>query len=246
MFLSVKKKNVLVVGGSKGIGANIVKKYMCADCSVAFLYNNSHEEAKQLELDSGAIAVCCDVSNSLAVSESIDLILNRSKIEGFDIVIYNAGISEVDYFDNMDTETWNRIIDINLNGAFYVLKNTTPHMIREKKGKIVVISSMWGQVGAAMEVAYSTSKAGLIGLTKSLAKELGPSGINVNCVAPGLIETDMNKEIRSEDITAMIEETPIQRIGSLHDITECVYYLTSDAASFITGQIIGINGGLVM
>ncbi len=241
-----EKNNVLVVGGSRGIGSAIVKKYMDTGNAVVFFYNKSREEAELLEKCTGALSIHCDVTEPKAVAEAIIFSLKQLKIDGFDIVIYNAGVSKVELFDKMSDNAWHEVMDINLNGAFYILKETTPHMIREKYGKIVAISSMWGQVGASMEVAYAASKAGLIGMIKSLAKELGPSGINVNCVAPGLIDTDMNKSLSAEEVAEIIEETPIQKIGETNHIADAVYYLTSESAEYITGQVIGINGGLVI
>ena len=162
------------------------------------------------------------------------------------MLINNAGIAESALFTDVTDEMWKRMLDTNLSGAFYASRAVLPNMISKKRGVILNVSSMWGQVGASCEVHYSAAKAGLIGMTKALAKEVGPSGIRVNCVSPGVIDTDMNANLSDSDIEALKNETPLERIGNATDIAEALLFLASDKASFITGQDIGVNGGLII
>ena len=188
--------------------------------------------------------VKADVSVS---SEITDAITEASaKLGKIDVLINNAGIAESALFTDVTDEMWKRMLDTNLSGAFYASRAVLPNMISKKRGVILNVSSMWGQVGASCEVHYSAAKAGLIGMTKALAKEVGPSGIRVNCVSPGVIDTDMNANLSDSDIEALKNETPLERIGNATDIAEALFFLASDKASFITGQDIGVNGGLII
>ncbi len=242
-------KTVLITGASKGIGAATAIRFAEKGYNVVMNYNNSVQSALILQkslADSGfsVIAFQANVRNRI----DVDLMVKET-IERFgkiDILINNAGIASQSLFTELSEIEWNEIIDVNLTGTFNCCQAVLPHMIERKSGCIINISSMWGQVGASCEVAYSTSKAGIIGLTKALAKEVGPSGIRVNCIAPGLIETGMNQELSLEDVAALVDSTPLSRIGSADDVAASSLFLASDEASFITGQVIGVNGGLVI
>ena len=174
------------------------------------------------------------------VKETID------RFGSIDVLINNAGVASQGLFTDISEIEWSEIMDVNLNGVYNVTQAVLPYMIRQKSGSIINISSMWGQVGASCEVAYSAAKAGVIGMTKALAKEVGPSGIRVNCIAPGLIETGMNSELTLEDVAAIVDETPIGRIGSTNDVASSALFLASDDSSFITGQVLGVNGGYII
>lgn len=242
-------KTVLITGASKGIGAATAIRFAEKGYNVVMNYNNSVQSALILQKslsESGlsVIAYQANVRNRI----DVDLMVKETiaRFGGIDILINNAGIASQSLFTDISEIEWNEIIDVNLNGTFNCTQAVLPYMIERKSGCIINISSMWGQVGASCEVAYSASKAAVIGLTKALAKEVGPSGIRVNCIAPGLIETGMNQDLTLEDVAALVEETPLGRIGTTNDVAAAALYLASDEASFITGQVIGINGGLVI
>lgn len=234
-------RNVLITGGSRGIGAACVRRFSAAGDRVWFLYRSSDASAEALVKETGAIALKCDVGDKNAVSEMF-----ASLSEPVDVLVNNAGIASFSLFQDVSEEDWSLMIETNLGGAYRCSKGVLPGMIAKKSGCIINLSSMWGQVGASCEVAYSAAKAGVIGLTKALAKEVGPSGIRVNCVAPGVIATEMNSSHSPETLAALAEETPLGRIGTAEEVAEIVYWLASDAASFLTGQVISPNGGLVI
>ena len=242
-------KTVLITGASKGIGANMAIRFAEKGYNVVMNYNNSVQSALILQRslkESGynVIAYKANVKNRLEVDLMIKEALYR--FGSIDILINNAGIANQSLITELSEQDWNDIIGVNLTGVFNCTQAVLPHMINQKSGKIINISSMWGEVGASCEVAYSAAKAGVIGFTKALAKEVGPSGITVNCITPGLIETSMNQDLTVEDITAIVEDTPMGRIGSTDDVATAALFLSSDEANFITGQILGVNGGLVI
>jgi 3-oxoacyl-[acyl-carrier protein] reductase len=238
-------KKVLITGGSRGIGAEAVRQFSGRSSTVAFFYHNSYEEALALSRETGSLNIKCNVANPDSVRSAMQVV-NEYFSNEIDVLIINAGISDIGLITDFDDSRWQDMIGTNLSGAHYCIREVLPAMISQKSGSIIIVSSMWGQVGASCEAAYSASKAGLIGLTKALAKEVGPSGIRVNCIAPGLIDTDMNKEVDEEGLKAVIEDTPLQRIGTPADVANLMEFLASDRSSFITGQVIGVNGGLVI
>ena len=234
-------KRVLVTGGSRGIGRVCVEYFSNKGYKVAFVYKNNEALAKECAAACGAYAIKADVSDPIeavsAVREAIDL------LGGLDILVNNAGIAQIKLFTDITDSDYDRMISTNLSGAFYVSREAVKTMISQKWGRVINIGSMWGKCGASCEVHYSTSKAGLRGMTMALAKELGPSGITVNCVEPGVIETDMNADLDEQTITQLCDETPMSRIGKPSDVAALVGFLASDEASFITGQTIGVDGG---
>ena len=236
-------KTVLITGGSRGIGRAAVELFLEKGYKVLFIYHASKQQAEQLEA-LGAVGYRADLSVKEECARVAELILKEQG--GVDVLINNAGISHFSLFTDLKNDEWKRVCAVNLDAPIYLTRAFLPHMIGQKWGRIVNISSMWGQVGSSCEVAYSTAKAGLIGFTKALAKEEGPSGITVNCICPGLIDTDMNGALDEETIGAIVSETPLMRMGRPEDVASCCLYLASKQASFITGQIIGVNGGLVI
>ena len=237
-------KTVLITGGSRGIGAAAARRFAAAGYRVAINYYRSREAALALAGELGGIALRADVSDPVQVQDMVDNVLD--KFCQLDILICNAGISQQKLFGDLTDGDWRRMFAVNVDGTFHAVRAVLPHMIHRKAGRIVTVSSMWGQVGGSCEVAYSASKAAVIGLTKALAKELGPSGITVNCVAPGVIDTEMNAALTQEDLDVLREETPLGVLGRPEDVAESLFFLSSDAARFITGQVLAPNGGLVI
>jgi 3-oxoacyl-[acyl-carrier protein] reductase len=237
-------KVVFITGGSRGIGACAVKAFAEAGYKVAFTYLKSENEALCLSKSTGALAIKADASSSKEMSDAIKRACEE--LGHVDILINNVGISEFSLFTDISDDMWHRMIDTNLSSAFYASRAVLPQMINRKDGCIINVSSMWGQVGASCEVHYSASKAGLIGLTKALAKEVAPSGIRVNCVAPGAIDTEMNACLSDEAIEEIKNETPLGRLGTPEEIANILLFLADERSSFITGQIIGANGGMII
>lgn len=243
------RKVALVTGASRGIGRSIALELARSGISVAINYHSSEKMAKELlreinKFNDNVNIYKADVSNEIEVSEMVHKI--ESDLGEIDILVNNAGISQIGLFTDMTSHERDRMIGVNLIGAMNVTKAVLPSMIHYKRGSIINISSMWGEVGASCEVVYSATKAGLIGFTKALAKEVAPSGIRVNCISPGVIDTDMNSELSSADIKELIDEIPLNRIGKPDDIAKAVKFLISDNAKYITGQVIGINGGMII
>ena len=238
-------KRVLISGGSRGIGAALVRAFAKDGYKVAFLYHSSHDAAATLSAETDAIAICCDIADPDAVKRAVALA--TAELGGApEILVNNAGISMIGLSRDMTDTEWRRICDTNLSAAFYLCREVQGAMISAQCGRIINIGSMWGKVGASCEVAYSATKAGLRGLTMSLAKELGPSGITVNCVEPGLIETEMNRSLDATTKAALIEETPVCRIGTPDDVAAAVLFFADEKASFITGQTLGVDGGFAI
>ena len=238
------KKVVLISGGSRGIGAEAVRAFADAGHAVSFIYHKSEDEARRLESETGALAVRADVACSDEVKAAVALV--KEKLGAIDVLVNNAGISQIKLFTDITDGDWARMIGVNLTGAFNCTRAVIGDMINRKSGSVINVSSMWGEVGASCEVHYSAAKAGLIGMTKALAKEMGPSGIRVNCITPGVIATEMNAELDEETVTSLKDETPLGRIGTSADIAKALLFLASDDSSFITGQVIGVNGGFVI
>lgn len=243
------KKVALVTGSSRGIGREIIKELVKEGYSCVINYNNSEKEAFDLVREirnSGGICIACkaDVSKSDEVKNMFGEI--KRQFGGIDVLVNNAGVAVSSLFQDTDEETWVNIINTNINGMYYCTKEAIPHMIKEKSGIIINISSIWGIVGAAMEVAYSTSKGGVLAFTKALAKEVGYSGIRVNCIAPGGVDTDMLRPLGKDVIEGVVEETPAGRLGKPEDIASLVSFLVSEKGSFINGQVISPNGGFLI
>lgn len=235
-------KRILITGGSKGIGSALVR-YLSSDKgdrTIFFTYNTHMKEALALAQETNSTAIKCNLLKTEDIKKLKEICGN------IDILINNAGISEIKLFTDITDDDWDKTINVNLRGAFLVTREFIPHMISQKWGRIINISSMWGIVGASCEVQYSASKAGLIGMNKALAKEVGPSNITVNCIAPGIIDTSMNSNIDKSCIDAMVEDTPMRRMGTPEDVANTIEFLISEKASFITGAVIPVDGGYCM
>ena len=235
---------ILITGASRGIGKEIARRLAQDGNAVIVNYNKSEEAAKRIqkELENENIKIDifkADVSKKADVLAMIEYVIE--KYNRVDVLINNAGISQEKLFTDISDEEWQRIMDVNLNSVYYCTKAVIPYMIQRKSGCIINISSIWGVTGGSCEVGYSTSKAAIIGFSKALAKEMGPSNIRINCIAPGIIDTDMNKNLNENDIESIKEEIPLNRIGVSADIAKCAKWLIED--NYTTGQVISINGG---
>lgn len=238
-------KNILITGASRGIGKALVFKFSDKGYRVFLNYNKSEEEAKKISEQTGAVLLKCDISDYNEVKKMFSYI--KENFGGIDVLINNAGVALPQKLITDVTEVeWDRIFNINVKGMFNVTKEALPFMINKKSGSIVNISSMWGVTGGSCEVAYSASKAAIIGFSKALAKEVGPSGIRVNVIAPGVIKTDMNSNLTDEDLEALKEETPLEMIGSPEDVANTALFLAENTSAFITGEVINVNGGIVI
>ena len=244
-----KKKTALITGASRGIGRAMAILFAQNDYNVVINYNKSEKEAKELyeKLNKEGHNVRIFKADISKLDEANALVnYTIGQFEKIDVLINNAGISRYNLFTDITYEEWHEVMNVNLNSVFYVTKKALQYMIPEHCGKIINISSMWGLVGSANEVHYSTSKAALIGMSKALAKELGPSNIQVNVIAPGVIETDMLNDVDDDTIEMLKYETPLMRIGKPMDIARCALFLASEGGDFITGQVITSNGGFVI
>ncbi len=237
-------KTVLITGGSRGIGADMVRLFSEKGYRTAFTYCKSTEAANALAKETGALAVRADSSNEAEITAAVEYV--SKSLGNIEILINNAAVSSFSLFTDITADDWNSMFSVNVTGAFIYSRECLRGMISNKCGRIINISSMWGLVGSSCEVCYSATKAALIGMTKALAKEVGPSGICVNCIAPGVIDTDMNKNLSSEDLNALKEETPLMRIGTPLDVAKCALFLAGDESSFITGAVINVNGGYIV
>ena len=236
---------VLISGGDRGIGAAAARAFWQAGYRVAVLYHTHAEAAAALEKElPGLLAVQCDVASRASCEVAFHTV--EQAVGHVDVLVSNAGIAQQKLFTDITPEEWQHMLDVNLSGAFHLCQLALPGMIRRKAGRILTVSSMWGQTGGSCEVHYYAAKAGLIGLTKALAKEEGPSGITVNCVAPGVIDTDMMAAFTAEDKAALAEETPVGRLGSADEVAQLLVFLAGESAGYITGQVFGVNGGLVI
>lgn len=228
----------VITGGSRGIGAQAVRFFSSQGHEVLFLYEKSHEAARLLAKQTGAQAVCCDVADKKAVSQAL---------AGFgpvDVLINNAGIAHYGLISQIGKEHWDRMFAVNVHGMYHCIDAVLPGMLQMQQGCIINVSSMWGQVGASMEVCYSATKGAVLALTKALAKELGPSGIRVNCIAPGVVLTDMCANVDPETMEWLREETPVGRHGTPEDMVQAMDYLIR--AQFVTGQVLPVNGGMII
>lgn len=237
-------KKVLVTGGSRGIGRACVEYFSKCGYEVAFIYSSNDLAAKEVESSCGALAIKADISSSKDAESAVSYAID--KMGGIDILINNAGISQIKLFTDVTDDDWEKMLSVNLSGAFYITRAAVKGMISGKFGRIINIGSMWGKCGASCEVHYSAVKSGIRGMTMALAKELGPSGITVNCIEPGVIDTDMNAELDDNALTELCDETPLGRIGRPEEVAYLAEFLASDKASFITGQCIGIDGGFAI
>ena len=229
---------VMITGGSRGIGAAAVRRFAAAGHRVYFLYQSNEEAARAVAAETGATAIRADVS----VKQDVDAAFRQCG--RVDILVCNAGISRIGLMSMTDGAEWDRMFDVNVKGMYHCINAAMPGFLQEQSGSIVTVSSMWGQVGASCETPYSATKGAVISMTKALAKELGPSGIRVNCVAPGVILTDMCAELDDETLSELAEETPLGRNGTPEDVAGAIEFLAN--AAFITGQVLGVNGGLVI
>lgn len=242
-------KTAVITGASKGIGRAIAISLAKNGYNIAAVYNNSQSAAEvlknEIEAFGGSIRLYkADVAVSNEVEKALEQILDDFSV--IDVLINNAGIAHFGLVTDVTEEQYDRIMDVNMKGTFLFTKGVLPNMIHNKNGVIINISSMWGQVGASCEAVYSASKAAVIGYTKALAKEVGISGIRVNCISPGVIDTDMMAEFDEADKAELCDQTPINRIGTADDIANAAVFLASEKASFITGQVIAVNGGFVI
>lgn len=230
--------NVVITGGSRGIGAAAVELFAELGHKVFFLYEKDHAAAQAVAEKTGATAICCDVADGNAVKAAF------RETPDVDILICNAGICHYGLMSQTEEVVWDRIFDVNVKGIYHCVNAAMPAFLEKQKGCVITVSSMWGQVGASCEAAYSASKGAVIALTKALAKELGPSGIRVNCVAPGVILTDMCADVTPEVLAEMAQDTPVGHNGTPMDVAKSFQYLAE--AEFITGEVIAVNGGYVI
>lgn len=236
-------RNIFITGGSRGIGAACVRLFAANGDRVFFTYNKSKEKATALAEATGAFAVCADASSVEMMTKAAEAVHRFGQL---DVLINNAGIAQIKMFQDITEDDWDRMFDVNIKSMYIASKLFVGDMISKKNGRIINISSMWGETGGSCEVHYSASKAAVIGFTKALAKELGPSGITVNCVSPGVIDTDMNALLDDDDLRSLMDEIPVNRIGTPQDVARTIAFLASEEAGFITGTTVPVNGGMVI
>ena len=229
---------VVITGGSRGIGAQAVRQFAARGDKVYFLYEKQQEKASAVASETGATAIRCDVADGQAVKAAF------AQIPDVDVLICNAGICHTGLLSQISEAEWDRLFAVNVKGIYHCVNAAMPHFLKKQSGAIITVSSMWGQVGASCEAAYSATKGAVIALTKALAQELGPSGIRVNCVSPGVILTDMCASVSPETMEALKEQTPIGRNGTAEDVANAMLYLAD--AQFVTGQVLPVNGGFVL
>ncbi len=231
-------RTVVITGGSRGIGAAAVREFSARGDQVFFLYEKNHEAAKAVAVETGAEAICCDVADGEAVKAAF------ARIPDVDVLICNAGVMHFGLMSMMEESAWDRLFAVNVKGIYHCVNAAMPFFLKKQRGCVITVSSMWGQVGASCEAAYSATKGAVISLTKALAKELGPSGIRVNCVAPGVILTDMCAGVEPDILEEMASETPVGRNGKPQDVARAFAYLAD--ADFVTGDVLSVSGGYVI
>lgn len=229
---------VVITGGSRGIGAAAVKLFSRRGDRVIFLYEKEHDAARAVSVQTGAEAICCDVSDGQAVKAAFE------KIGDVDVLICNAGICHSGLINQITEAEWDRLFAVNVKGIYHCVNGALPAFLKKQKGCIITVSSMWGQSGASFEAAYSATKGAVIALTQALAKELGPSGIRANVIAPGVICTDMCANVSAETMETLRQETPVGRNGMPEDVAQAMLYLAD--AEFVTGQTLSVNGGYLI
>ncbi len=230
-------QHVLITGGSRGIGAAAVRAFVRAGYAVSFFYEKNVEAAAALAAETGAAAIRCDVADTDAVAQAV------ASLPPVDVLVNNAGISHVGLISEITPAEWDRLFAVNVKSIYNTVRAVLPAMLQRQAGAVVNVSSMWGQAGASCEAAYSATKGAVIALTQALARELGPSGIRVNAVSPGVIDTEMNAHLSPADRDALAAETPLERIGTPEEVAEAIVYLAR--ATFVTGQNLPVNGGFL-
>ena len=230
-------QNALITGGSRGIGAAAVRAFVRAGYAVSFFYEKNAAAAEALAAETGAVAIRCDVADTEAVVRAV------ASLPPVDVLVNNAGISHVGLISQISPAEWDRLFAVNVKGIYNTVRAVLPAMLQKQDGAIVNLSSMWGQAGASCEAAYSATKGAVLSLTQALARELGPSGIRVNAVSPGVIDTEMNAHLSPADKAALAAETPLERVGTPEEVAEAILYLAQ--ARFVTGQNLPVNGGFL-
>ena len=230
--------NIIITGGSRGIGAAAVRLFSAQGHRVRFLYERHHDAARSVAAQTGAEAVCCDVADKNAVTNAL------SGFGPVDVLINNAGVAHYGLISQIGKEQWDRVFAVNVHGMYHCIDAVLPGMLQNQAGCIINVASMWGQTGASCEVCYSAAKGAVIAMTKALAKELGPSNIRVNAIAPGVILTDMVSNVSAETMELLRQETPLERHGTPEDVAQAMEYLVN--APFVTGQVLAVNGGMVI
>lgn len=233
-------RTIVITGGSRGIGAATVRRFALEGEQVYFFYEKDEAAAQAVSQETGAVAIRCDVADEAQVTRAF------ARLSAVDVLINNAGIADYNPVNWTEPERFRRVMDVNVTGPFLCVRAALPFMLEKQRGVILNTASMWGLVGASCEVVYSASKAAVIGFTKALAKELGPSGIRVNAVAPGVITTDMVRNIAPETMETLRLETPLERLGQPEDIANVMWFLASEQAAFVTGEVINVSGGFVI
>lgn len=230
--------NVVITGGSRGIGAEMVRRFAARGDRVWFFYEKQHEAAQKIAHETGAEAVCCDVADEAAVLAAFQ------RVSGADVLVNNAGICHYGLISQITPAEWRRLFAVNVDGIYHCVRAVLPQMLEKQSGCIINVSSMWGQVGASCEAGYSATKGAVLALSKALAQELGPSGIRVNAIAPGVIQTDMCASVAPEVMEDLRQQTPLERLGTPADVAQAALYLAD--APFVTGQVLPVNGGFVI